>query len=378
VNQALPNLVVDDMLDVAESNQKQQRGAHGAFRFFGKLAPDVTGRILDVARQLVGPKAQLLVDVMCGSGTTLVEGTARELRSIGCDINPVAALYATVKTSAVRADVVEDLLALLTVPSSPPSYDEIQSVFEATRNWTRWFTRGAASDVVSLHRAIRALRPGPEQRLLFAVLLSRLRAVSNASARTGRIFYDPASARDVRTDFLASVRAVVSKVPSRDLDAQVVLADARALPLPDETADISFCHPPYFGLYRFSADVLRFELEVGGWSRPAVNRHEVREGWKSGDVRNLDGYVTDMADVFREAHRVTRKAGVLVLVVSNSTLGDHQLPVVDRLAAAALSMGWSLELHLERKAHFGSATYHKSARNDKVIDRDHVLLLRRN
>ena len=29
-------------------------------------------------------------------------------------------------------------------------------------------------------------------------------------------------------------------------------------------AGLLFVHPPYFGLYRFSADVLRFELEVGG------------------------------------------------------------------------------------------------------------------
>ena len=94
------------------------------------------------------------------------------------------------------------------------------------------------------------------------------------------------------------------------------------------------------------------------------------EEWRS---RKTESYLTDMTHVMIEAKRILTREGVLCIVTSNSTLGDLQLPVVDRLAQCANDIGLRLSRHLIRKAHFGSATYHRSARTDKVIQRDHVL-----
>lgn len=102
----------------------------------------------------------------------------------------------------------------------------------------------------------------------------------------------------------------------------------------------------------------------------------VREGWKSGDPSKLDDHIADMGEVFSESRRICRSGGVLALVTSNSTLGDLEFPVIDRLAHEADHHGWTVLKHLERTAHFGSATYHRSARTDKVIQRDHVLVFK--
>jgi SAM-dependent methyltransferase len=372
--QPRPALPIDGTITIASSNKSQQRGPHGAFRYFGKLAPDVTARVLDLSAELVQPSSAIrVVDLMCGSGTTLIEASERGWRSTGVDVNPVACLYATAKTRAVDEEKYLDGLdrVLLNLDATDT---EVRDVFSQTRNAERWFTDEARRVVTALRRNIAALSDQPEGSLLLAVLLSRLRRISNASAKTGRIFYDPDSAVPPAEDFAAAAKLALNSVPSTDIDAEVILADARATGLSGQSAEIVFLHPPYFALYRFSSDVLRFEMEVGGFSRRDTAKKEVREGWKSGDPANLLGHVEDMAAVMTEARRLLRPGGVFALTTSNSTLGDHELPVIDELAEAARGVGFVLARHFERAAHHGSASYHKSARADKVIQQDHVLL----
>ena len=375
--QALPSLPVDGVLTISASNQAQQRGPHGLFRYFGKLAPDVTGAILDLTADRLGSRPRgPVVDLMCGSGTTLVEASLRGWSSIGIEVNPVAALYSRVKTNSVNQEALQVLQLAAVEGATLVSQDEAELVFSPTRNSRRWFSTEARRAVGGIRLALDRVPATPERDLLLAALLGLLRRASNASARTGRIFYDPNSAAtDVVAAFSQSVAKIAAAVPRTPLPVDVRLADARATDLPDALTDFVFCHPPYFGLYRFSADVLRFELEIGGWDRAAIAPVEVREGWKSGDIANLDGHIADMAAVFREARRISRVGGLLALIASNSTLGNVQLPVIDRLAAAGRETGWRPVLHLERTAHFGSASYHRSARSDKVIERDHVVLM---
>ena len=67
--QALPDLHIDGEIDILSSNYNQQRQSHGLFRYFGKLAPDVTCAVLDNAVDILGnPEHTHIVDVMCGSG----------------------------------------------------------------------------------------------------------------------------------------------------------------------------------------------------------------------------------------------------------------------------------------------------------------------
>lgn len=373
--QAAPELPLDGYVDVSTSNHHQQRGSHGLFRYFGKLAPDATGAILDLALAHTERRG-LVIDLMSGSGTTLVEAANRGLPSVGTDVNPVACLYASCKTRAINRDAYDVLLDRLqcapldTIPSG-------HEVFSNTRNADRWFSDEAQHAVSCLRGALASLTDGRETNLLLAVLLSQLRHISNASARTGRIFYDPSSsAANPMSRVLEAAKRAADLVPTADLPAHVIQADARRSPLPNGSGGVVFCHPPYFALYRFSSDVLRFELEVGGYTRRRVARHEIREGWKSGDPANLEGYLYDMGVIFSEAQRLLAPGGVFVLVASNSTLGDRQLPVIDLLAALAPERGLSLEGHYQRRAYHGTATYHRSARIDKVVKHDHVLLFK--
>ncbi len=59
------------------------------------MIPQVAGRIIDK----YGDKAELLFDPYCGTGTSFVEANLRNINSVGTDLNPLARLITTAKTS---------------------------------------------------------------------------------------------------------------------------------------------------------------------------------------------------------------------------------------------------------------------------------------
>ena len=160
---------------------------------------------------------------------------------------------------------------------------------------------------------------------------------------------------------------------ARNVETGIIAADARATALPDDTFGFILNHPPYFALYKYSSDVLRFELEWARYNRRQIRRNEIRDGFKTTRLDALDEYVADMADVFAEAHRVLQPGGFLCLVVNNSTLRDVRLPVVERLTRRAESTGFTLRRHFDRAVRYAQASYHRSARADKRVNRDHIL-----
>jgi len=66
--------------------------------------------IPQVARRIIenfGKKSKLLFDPYCGTGTSLVEANLRDINAIGTDINPLARLIATAKTTKLDLQVLD-------------------------------------------------------------------------------------------------------------------------------------------------------------------------------------------------------------------------------------------------------------------------------
>jgi DNA modification methylase len=157
----------------------------------------------------------------------------------------------------------------------------------------------------------------------------------------------------------------------------VIQCDARHTHFADNSFGFVLNHPPYFALYKYSSDVLRFELEWGRFERGPIAEGEIRDGFKTTDPDTLDDYITDMAEVFREAHRILKPGRRFCLVVNDSTLRDVQLPVIERLTYAATNIGFSVDEHLVRDVMFSQARYHQSADTSIQTKEDHVIYFRK-
>ena len=80
------------------SNKELSYSTHGAMRFFGKLPPPIATYLINKFTK----KNSLVIDPMCGSGTTAVECVLNERLCEALDVNPLMILLAKVKTTPLN------------------------------------------------------------------------------------------------------------------------------------------------------------------------------------------------------------------------------------------------------------------------------------
>lgn len=95
------------------SNKALSYFSHGIFRYFGKFPPPI-------ARYLISeyvPDGGLVIDPMCGSGTTSLEALLLNRKAKCYDTNPLAILISRVKITPIKKEKaladLEEILSLI-------------------------------------------------------------------------------------------------------------------------------------------------------------------------------------------------------------------------------------------------------------------------
>lgn len=84
---------------VEHRRQATRYGVHGIHEYKGKFNPQVVRALTNI----VDPRATVLVDPFCGSGTSLVEGVRLGMHAVGVDRSPMAVFLASGKAKALAA-----------------------------------------------------------------------------------------------------------------------------------------------------------------------------------------------------------------------------------------------------------------------------------
>jgi site-specific DNA-methyltransferase (cytosine-N4-specific) len=380
--------------DDLATNAEQNYLTHGLFRYFGKLPPTLTARILNE----VGVKPGMVVaDVMCGSGTTLIEAINIGASAIGVDCNDLSVLISKVKTTPVINNCIQALKTQLRQQFKTVSFDSPilnghkfalqtdRSDAPKIRNIDHWFDQRTIDILLCLRSWIEGLPSGSEQDIAKVAFAATIRPASKASVRTGRLFVDvdkklpnPLIEFERRLDRMQdAVASLAGSTSWHNPKCKLVIGDARATGLEAQCADVVFCHPPYFALYRYSSDPLRFELEWLRLNRKAIIAREVEDGFKTTDETLVRNHVEDLGNVIAEGHRIAKPRGRLVVVTADSTLRKQRLDILDPLIAEAVKVGWKLERRIVRKVRYAQASYHKSF--DAEIQRpdDEIMIFQR-
>lgn len=379
-----------------DTNKMQNYSTHGIFRYFGKLPPTLVSKILDYSLLGLENRNLEILELMCGSGTTLLESYLRQNRAVGIDINPLSVLVSKVKTTPIDPNILDRLY--LDVSKLLLDNDFIKSKSEYyrpnTKNIDYWFSQEIQSKLSCIKYLIDNDNLYNNSNLYYNINLSSslkalltvayasiIRKCSNASPKTGRIFRmneeNTCNPITLFLDKLQSISNAVKSLPTYKFLPEVILADARNTNLEDNRFDFILNHPPYFALYKYSSDVLRFELEWCDFNRKSIAKQEIEDGFKTTNAELLFDYIRDMKDVFFEAKRILKPDAKLCVVVSDSKLRDEQLPVIDLLINAALEVGLTMDEHFIRKVSFAQASYHKSANSNIKTDEDHILYFKK-
>ncbi len=378
---------LDSLLQGDLSFQTPARLAHPLYAlhpFAARFPYGLPGYFIDALTE----PGDMVLDPMCGSGITLLEGWAAGRAVIGVDLDPLARRQAKARTTALDdAEVLEagqaalrrtaDLMAGL-----GPQRDPLEAVKAVMDPPTRefldyWFFPETQHELACLTLAIRA-EPDADLRNLLEVIFSSTIVTKSGGVSRAR---DLAHTRPHRVSdkvprnpiplFANLVERAAGAYGSINRDAvgecRIMDGDARSLPLPDRSVDLVVTSPPYANALDYMR-AHKFSLAWLGDPIPSLTklRREYIGSEASGNQaatsvdslpakveavvervgeadatksRVLRRYFADMSASISEMQRVLRPGSAAVIVVGPSTMRGILVPTHECLANLATQAG---------------------------------------
>lgn len=382
------------MFDLDFDGHNTLYATHGMHAYAAKCPP----QLVKFGIENYSNPADVILDPMVGSGTTIVEAKILGRHAIGFDIDPLSCLIAKVKSTEVNEKAVDaaskaliervqqDTLGLYLDKYIPQS--EIPQIQQDFPNREYWFSPPVREALANLSYHIGCMDIDEDVRNFLWVAFSSiiLTKVSVANARdiihSRHHFFQ----HEVTPNPLAKFKrrlGIMQKQMSqfRDLcmgyrqtSLVVGRADARNLPLDDKTIDLVFTSPPY----ATALDYTRAHFLAVGWMKKAlgVSLNQYKSlapnyiGTERGrsnlklvedisstnslkaasvidelagfDKRRaylLSRYFGDIYKTFLEIDRVLRVGGKAVIVVCPSHIRKVQVPTHQIFEEMAASMG---------------------------------------
>ena len=373
------------------SFQTPARMAHPLYAlhpFAARFPYGLPGYFIDALTE----RGDTVLDPMCGSGITLLEGWAAGRSVIGVDLDPLARRQAKARTTALDGTDVREAgqaahrRASEFVEGQGSRRDPLETVKEDMDSATRefldyWFFPETQRELACLTLAIRE-EPDPDLRNLLEVIFSSTivtksggvsRARDLAHTRPHRVSDKvPRSAIQLFGNLVGRAADAYAGVDRNAVgDRQIIDGDARALPLPDCSVDLIVTSPPYANALDYmrahkfslawlgdpipSLTKLRREYigsESAGSHVTAASAGQLPDSVEAvvqrvGEAdtaksRVLRRYFCDMSASISEMHRVLRPGSATIIVVGASTMRGILVPTHECLADLATAAGFEL------------------------------------
>jgi len=344
---------------------------HDLHYYKAKFFPRLVRALINVCAEESGAPDHRLIDNFAGSGTALLEASLLGIPSVGLDLDPLSVLIARTKLAALRYGYREveaeagSALARL-AEEGPPDESAAAIRFPGwllkNRRMTPEMAVLLAGEIASLRVVVEAANPGVRD--LFRVLLSdaitrrvRMRFLGTGVGRFSLTFsrtplaglFARSLARYVKG--IAAVGWLRETLPLDLAGADVLAADARAIPAEVGRFDLLVTSPPYLpassgresyararapsliALGLASADELDVLAgrSIGSMDGEAVDagrllpaEREVVEWLRSDDLRAIKAaptarYFLDMRRAFAEMRRVLLPGARAVVVTGRQS-----------------------------------------------------------
>ena len=266
----------------------------------GQFSPQLVEELLTA----YAPHSGVVLDPFVGSGTALVESGRLGLGACGADLNPAAVVLARVYET-MNLDAASRAMVL-----------------DGLRNRLQYVI-----DSASVSLFFDGNRGSPDRRILEAALVGHWRdsapgaeqALSAALVVLSDFYRKRLDVGTVQEAWRRLDR-IVRHLPEANRTISVHHADARALPIEDDSIDLVLTSPPYINVHNYHQNFRR-SAEALKWDVLAIARSEIGSNRQNRGNRFLTviQYSMDMALALREMARVTKLGSRLILVVGRES-----------------------------------------------------------
>ncbi|NWG37840.1 DNA methyltransferase [Nitrososphaera sp.] len=353
------SLEVDDSWSFKDATRTETSYlTHGYHRYPAKFIPQLAARVI---RENTQP-GDLVCDPFMGSGTTLVEAIVNGRRAYGTDVNPVAVLISTAKTTAIEPEklkrevgaVFEYLKAAIVKQEGQAllTSESFDVHLPAHSRIDYWFPEKQKHDLALILGRIMAVNDEDVQAFLLCSFSNILKGCSRWMMKSVKPTIDKhkVPAPPYQSFLLQTKRMVKrneefwSAIRNQEIECTVDGRDARNLALANDSAQLVVTSPPYVTSYEYAdlhqltglwlgyVDSLKefrakfigsIQKEDGELDLYSSIAKETIKELRDKDRREATGaerYFFEMQQCFEEMHRVLKKGGRAAIVIGDTDL----------------------------------------------------------
>ena len=195
-NQSTNGWEKEDIANLIPENLPNHRSlryaTHGLHEYRGKFFPQLVRSLMNIAQL---QKDSVVLDPMCGSGTTLVEARLSGRRSLGLDMNPLSVFVTDVKCQALSfgQEALKEAYVQLTRSfgshsNSRGNLHNFESLSNSDQSYLeRWFSKRAIEELEHINSKIDSLHTAELKNFYRVAMSNVLRRVSSQKTDDLRI-----------------------------------------------------------------------------------------------------------------------------------------------------------------------------------------------
>jgi site-specific DNA-methyltransferase (cytosine-N4-specific) len=350
--------------------EKTDNLTHQIHPYPAKFIPQIPRNLILELSQ----KGDVVADIFCGSGTTLVEAIVNQRNAIGIDANPIACLISEAKTTIIKNDDVEILFNLVKKAYSFASEIDIQTntpLFQFQSKSFKssacrpseeaiefWFEPFVVEELAEILSWCQEISNEPIRKVALTAFSSIVVAVSKQDSDTrytrrqkklasGQTFKNFARSLDKIIKSLLELRSLVDNQVYRKVYHSNILKK------PDiDPVDLIVCSPPYPNAYSYHLYHMTRMLWLG-MDQPKFKKEEIgshrKYSNKGANAATVQTFQKEMIIIFEWLSDVLKKNKYACLVIGDSVIKGELINSTDLISNVASQYGFHEVSRINRR-----------------------------
>jgi DNA modification methylase len=336
------------------SRQSWGNWIHRMSSYCGRIKPAFASTLIN----LYSSENDTILDPFCGIGTIPVEANLLNRDSVGVDLNPYAYLISQAKMDRRPLKTYLEYLDDLELDIDENRINDVS-------DWVKiYYNRQTLIEILSL---VPRLKKDKQDFILGCLLgISQGHRPGHLSKPSGNIIpYKPKA--DINNEYRPAIPILKQKVIRVCKDGintpkigKIYMADARNLPLKDESIDMVITSPPYFNTLDY-VNVNRLRLEIMG-----VNETD-RRALQQMLIQDYKGYLSEMKKCMLEIKRVLKNDSRCILILGDVKKGKTNINTAKEIKELIQPLGFKTNAIIDDEMPFNIAVQRKDP--TKKLDR---------
>jgi DNA modification methylase len=365
---------------------------HGIHPYPAKFIPQIPNALI----QELSSVGDTVLDLFCGSGTTLAEAILLKRNAIGIDASPLACLISRAKTTRLTSTAQEELRVLEEridqwagnlAPGQLSLFRQSTSIKPVDRpNDPRlefWFEPFIIDELTTIRQQCHLLSSAIARDLALTAFSAIIIGVSRQDSDTRYVRREknilPGDAvRRFRRALGLAIKKTTEFTDATESRFACVVHEANVLTRPNigQAVDLMVCSPPYPNAYSYHLYHMTRMIWLG-MDQPSFKQAEIgshrKYSRKGVNGATSETFRAELHTILEWLRGVLRRGGYACFVIGNSTLHGQVVDNSELLIGAGEQLGFSVAGVLDRRMQDEKKSFNPAIGKIKT---EHIVILR--